>query len=106
MAPRLPESKTAFLQRLRAAAARGETQLRFGAPHLTHAVVREGAAWRVRRLVSDPAAEAAYRAKHSSFMPEHAEMLSVPGPDVALEAATVDELVEKLDAAWARLTGQ
>lgn len=100
MAPRPPESREAFLARLRAAADRVVGQpVRFGAPHHTHAVVLEDGVWRVRRLELDRARADAYRAEHRSFMPEHAEMLSEPGPTVALEAASLAALIAALQTA-------
>jgi hypothetical protein len=104
MAPRPLESKSQFLARLRAAAARGEKQVRFGGHHHTHAVVSETGAWRVRPLVVDPAKAQAFRdANQGMYMPEHHEMLGEPGPTVALEAPTLDEMIARLDVAWAQL---
>lgn len=100
MAPRAPESKQAFLQRLAAAVARGATEVRFGAPHHTLAVVHDAAGWRVRRLVLDPAKGQAYLAAHGMFMPEHAEQLSEPTGAIVLEAATADELARLVDERW------
>jgi len=100
MAPRAPEPKDAFLKRFAAAVAAGRTEIRFGAPHLSHAAVLEDGTWRVRRLVFDPAKGEAYLKEHGMFMPEHAEMLSEPTGESVLEAATADELARLLAAHW------
>lgn len=99
MAPRMPESLKDFAKRFRAAADSGETQIRFGRHHYSHAIVLEDGVWRVRGLVLDHAKAEAYRAEHRMFMPEHAEMLSEPGPDILFEG-TVDEVLAKLPKIW------
>jgi hypothetical protein len=101
MAPRPLESREQFIARLRAVGPGiGRQQLRFGGHHFTHAVVRESGVWRVRRLVVDPAKAEAYRREHGMYMPEHAEMLSEPGPEV-IAAGSLDELIAALQArAW------
>lgn len=100
MAPRPLETRDQLIARLRAAGdAIARTPLRFGAHHFTHAVVVEGGRWRVRPLVLDRAKAEAYRAEHGMFMPEHAEMLSEPGPDIWLEAGSLAELITALAAA-------
>lgn len=93
MAPRALESRDEFLKRLQAAAKDGHTQVRFGQHHFSHAVLLEGGTWRVRRLTLSREKADAYFKKHDMFMPEHAEMLSEPGDDVAFEAPTLDALV-------------
>lgn len=99
MAPRMPESLKDFANRFRAAADRGDSQIRFGLHHYSHAIVLEDGVWRVRGLVLDRAKAEAYRAEHGMFMPEHAEMLSEPGPDILFEG-TVDEILAKLPKIW------
>ncbi|MEW5740948.1 MAG: hypothetical protein AB1938_18655 [Myxococcota bacterium] len=98
MAPRPPETLEQFLARLREAAKAGHSQVRFGLHHFSHAVLREGDVWRVRRLVLEQEKADAYRKKHGKFMREDAEMLSEPGGPVLLEAASVDALVEAFRA--------
>ena len=41
----------------------------------------------------------AYLAEHGRFMPEHAEMLSEPGPDIVLTAGSLAGLVAAIQAA-------
>ena len=99
MAPRPLETRDQFIARLRQAHARGACpELRFGGHHYTHAVVVEGGVWRVRPLVLERAKADAYLAEHGMFMPEHAEMLSEPGPEVLLEASSLDALCVALRA--------
>ena len=102
MAPRMPETLKDFAKRFRAAAKAGETQIRFGRHHYSHAIVLEDGVWRVRGLVLDDAKVEAYRAQHRTFMPEHAEMLSEPGPIVVFEG-TIDEVLAKLPKISAEL---
>ena len=84
MAPRPLEPRELFLERLRASVDRGDGEIRFGASHYSHAVVRESSGWSVRRLSVELAVIEDYRAKNpGSFQPEHVEMLSTPGPIVA-----------------------
>lgn len=102
MAPRPIESRDALIARLRAAGERTIDQpLRFGGRHFTHAVVVEHGAWQVRRLRLERAKAEAYLAEHGRFMPEHAEMLSEPGPDIVLTAASLEGLIAAIQAvAW------
>ncbi len=72
---------------------------RFGSPHHTHVVVHEDGWWRVRRLTLDPDKARAYLEKHGMFMPEHAELLSEPGPQVVLEAASLPALIAAIEVA-------
>lgn len=95
MAPRRPESKAEFLARLRTS----QLPVGVGSPHFSHGVVHEEGAFRVRRLVLRQEKVDAYRRAHSTFMPEHAEMLSEPIGEVVLEAPTLDELIKKIDGA-------
>ena len=99
MAPRSPESIDQFLARLERAAAAGETQVRLGAPHHSHAVCREAEGWSLRRLESDRAAEQKYQQEHGHFMPEHREMLAVPG-EVEISARPLGELLAAIEARW------
>lgn len=99
MAPRPLETREALIARIRAAGARiAREPLRFGGHHHTHAIVVEGGRWQVRPLVLDIARADAYRAEHGMFMPEHAEMLSEPGPEVILDADSLEGLVAALMA--------
>ncbi|HEY0136388.1 MAG TPA: hypothetical protein VGB85_20030 [Nannocystis sp.] len=99
MAPRPPESREQFIRRLRAAGDSVAGQpLGFGGHHFTHAVVVEGGRWSVRRLILDQAKVDAYRAEHRVFMPEHAEMLSEPGPEEVLGADSLAGLVAAIEA--------
>ena len=102
MAPRPLETRAQLVARLRAAGeAIARAPLRFGGHHFTHVVVVEGGRWRVRRLVLDRAKAEAYLAEHGMFMPEHAEMLSEPGPEVWLEADSLAGLIAAIEvAAW------
>src|SRR5690606_25086124 len=100
MAPRALETLDHFIARLREAHARGGCpEVRLGGHHYTHAVVVEGGVFRVRPLILDRAKAEAYLAEHGMFMPEHAEMLSEPGPEVVLEAGSLDALCVALRAA-------
>lgn len=99
MAPRPLETRERFIERLRAHAAEGaRSPMGVGQHHFTHAVVLEDGVWRIRELYLDPAKVEAYRATHSSFMPEHAEALSEPGPEVLLEAASLEALIAGIEA--------
>lgn len=102
MAPRPLETRDGFIERLRGAAGSVARQpLGFGGHHFTHAVVVEDGVWRIRRLWLDPVRVEAYRANHSIFTPEHAELLSAPGPEVVLAAASLEELITALcDRPW------
>lgn len=94
-----PESMERFLARLRAGAPRlATTPVRFGSPHHSHAVVQEGASFRVRQLVLSKEKAEAYLAKHGIFMPEHAALISEPTGRVELEASSLDELIRLLQA--------
>ena len=103
MAPRPLETFEQFKKRLRAAAKRGETQVRFGGHHHSYAACLEDGTWRVRRLVLDQAKADAYLAQHGTFMPEHAEMLSEPGPDFEFDG-TLDEVLNGLAVIWPRVS--
>jgi hypothetical protein len=96
MAPRPLESKEQFLKRLRSA--KGKLPIGFGQHHFSHAVVEEDGVFRVRRLVLPKEKADAYLKQHGMFMPEHAEMLSEPTGEIVHEAATLEELIKKLEA--------
>lgn len=99
MAPRRLETREEFIGRLRRSANRvAQSPLGVGEHHFTHAVVLEDGVWRIRRLYLDPAKVAAYRAEHTTFMPEHVEALSEPGPEIVLEAPSLEALIEGLQA--------
>lgn len=99
MAPRLLESKSEFLERLRAGAGSLEKQpIGFGGHHFSHAVVQEEGVFRVRQLVLPKAKYEAWVKEHQSFMPEHAEMLSEPIGAIVLEAPTLEGLISQLEA--------
>ena len=75
--PRAPSRvEGRLLKRFIATANQGQKQIRFGAPHFTHALCNEDSARRVRRLVSSRTKEEEHRETHRDFMPETAEMLS------------------------------
>lgn len=97
MAPRPLETREQLIERLLRVGDRVvAAPLRFGGHHHTHAVVVESGVWRVRRLTLDRAKAAAYLAEHGMFMPEHAEELSEPGPDVVCEAGSLAGLIAGL----------
>jgi hypothetical protein len=99
MAPRAPESKDAFVKRLRASWKQdGSARVGLGAPHHAHGVVLEGGRLRVRELELPKAKVDAYVAKHRTFMPEHAEMLSEPTGAIVYDAASLEELVQLIEA--------
>jgi hypothetical protein len=100
MAPRPLESRDQLFARIRAAGpAIARTPLRFGGHHFTHVVVVEAGRWRVRPLTLDRAKADAYMKEHGMFMPEHAEMLSEPGPDVLFESDSLEGLLAELTRA-------
>ncbi|MCA9637902.1 MAG: hypothetical protein KC420_17865 [Myxococcales bacterium] len=102
MAPRPPETRENVIARLRRVDPTAEHLcLRFGSPHNTHAVVVEGGRWQIRRLVLDLARAEAFREEHGYFMPENAEDLSEPGPEVILEAPSLTRLIAAIEAARA-----
>jgi hypothetical protein len=97
MAPRAPESVDAVIQRIKKAGERLDRHpVRFGAPHHSHAVLLEAGRYRVRALAAPPEKVEAYRREHSSFMPEHYELLSEPIGAIELDCATLDELIAAL----------
>lgn len=96
MAPRPLESKEQFLKRLRSQ--QGSLPVGFGQHHFSHAVVAEEGVFRVRRLVLPKGKAEAYLKEHGMFMPEHAELLSEPTGEIVLEAPSLQELIEKLEA--------
>lgn len=101
MAPRPLETVEQFATRFRQAARDGQSEVRFGGHHFTHAIVLEDGTWCVRRLVLDPVRAEAFRREHGYFMPETAEMLSEPGGDILLRG-TVDEVLSRLPELWDR----
>lgn len=99
MAPRRLETREEFIARLRRSADNvARSPVGVGEHHFTHAVVLEEGVWRIRRLFLDPAKVAAYRAEQTNFMPEHAEALSEPGPEILLEAQSLEALIAGLQA--------
>ena len=98
MAPMAPMGKKRVLELI---AERG-LPLRFGSPHPCTAIVEQGGVFRVRDLVVDEAdSRAAFeeaRAKKQSFMPENHFGLGKPTGKIHLEAKTLDELREKIEA--------
>ena len=95
MAPRPPEPFDAFLRRVHARSG----PVRFGTPHATHVLLDAAHGVAVRRLMLDPAKAAAFLAAHGRFMPEDAEDLADPGPDVLLEGP-LTEVLASLQATW------
>lgn len=99
MAPRPLESRDALIARIRAAGDRiAHEPLRFGGHHHSHAIVVDRGRWQVRPLVLDRARADAYLKERGMFMPEHAEMLSEPGPEIILEADSLEGLITALMA--------
>lgn len=98
---RQPETLDGLITDLRARAKRGAKRpLHFGGTvSCTHVVVVEGEFWRVRRLVTDRARADANFAAHGIYMPEEGEMVPKPGPDVVLEATSLEGLVAALKSA-------
>lgn len=99
MAPRAPESFAHLVGRLRRAAAEGRRQVAFqarGMSHCTHVVVVEDGRWRLRRWWLDPHKAEAYLKAHGRFMPEDAEAISEPGPEVLLEADDLEAFIVAL----------
>jgi hypothetical protein len=97
MAPRPPESMHEVVRRIREGAAHLSTQpVRFGAPHHSHAVVKEEGRYRVRQLVLSRARADAFLKQHGRFMPENAEDLSEPTGAIEHDFATLDELINAL----------
>ena len=103
MAPRAPESRVHFFRRLRSAIAQGQTEVRFGYHHFSHAVCVEDGLFRIRKLELTAAKANAYLEQHGAFMPEHAEALSTPG-ELVFEGASLDAVVEELDKSGWPLT--
>lgn len=98
MAPRMLETKAQFLVRLKQSwKADGSARIGVGSHHYTHGVVLEGGRVKVRRLVVPEGAAEAHLKEHGSFMPEHAEMLSVPVGDVLYDAASLKELLTLIE---------
>jgi hypothetical protein len=101
MAPRAPETFAHLVTRLRRAAAEGRRQVPFqsrGMAHFTHVVVVEDGRWRLRRWLLDPQKAEAYLKAHGHFMPEDAEAISEPGPEILLEADDVEAFIAALGA--------
>lgn len=99
MAPRLPESFESFATRLPSALAQGQTEVRFGGHHFSHAVCLEAGVFRVRRLETTKEEAEAYLAEHGLFMPEHNEAIAKPRT-LVFEAASLDELLATLKQRW------
>ncbi|MCY0987170.1 hypothetical protein OV203_08545 [Nannocystis sp. ILAH1] len=59
----------------------------------THVVVVEDGVWRIRRAVFERARADANYAACGMYMPEPGEFEYRPGPEVVLEAASMDELI-------------
>lgn len=99
MAPRIPESFDAFAARLERALESGDTEVRFGQYHHSHAVCAEDGVMRVRRLECSDEEAAAYLREHGIFMPEHAEEISRPR-SLVYEARSLDALLLWLANRW------
>jgi len=95
MAPGPIETFGHFVERLSAAFAGGEEQVRFGRHHFAHAVCMEDGGYRVRRLEHTREEAEAFMAEHGMFMPENAEAISTPRT-LVLEAESLDALIETL----------
>ncbi len=102
MAPRAPETLAQLVTRLRRAAAEGRHQVPFqarGMSHFTHVVVVVDGLWQLRRWVLDPQKADAFMKAHGHFMPENAEAISEPGPELLLEADDLERFIAALTAA-------
>lgn len=97
MAPRAPETFDHFVERLRKAMAAGQSEVRFGQHHFSHAVCRETDGWCVRRLECSAEDAEAYMAEHGMFMPENAEELSKP-TSLLYRGDTLDDVIGWLGA--------
>ena len=87
------------MERLAEAVSRGETVVRFGQHHHSHAVCCEDGMFRVRALEVAPEARDAYLQEHGIFMAEHAEQISQPRT-VIFEAPSFEALVSMLSTRW------
>jgi hypothetical protein len=99
MAPRAPETLKAFLKRLDKALRSGETEVRYGLHHHSHAVCVEDGVFRVRRLEHTPEEAEEYMREHGMFMPESAEEISKPRT-LEFEVGTRKALAETLKQHW------
>jgi hypothetical protein len=98
VAPLAPLGKARLLELL----GQGTLPLRFGSPHPCTMVLQEDGVFRMRELVVDAeesrkAGQAAIRAGQG-WMPEHHFALAKPTGRIYLEAKTLDELREKIEA--------
>ena len=97
MAPRPPEPMDEVVRRIRAGADHLATRpVRYGAPHHSHAVVKEDGRYRGRALVLSRDKAEAFLKQHGHFMPENAEDLSEPTGAIEHDCATLDELINAL----------
>ncbi len=103
MAPRAPETLTHLIARLRRAVVDGRRVVPFqarGMSHFTHVVVVDAdGRCTLRRWVLDPKKAEAFLQANGHFMPEDAEAISEPGPEVLLEATGLEEFIVRLKAA-------
>jgi hypothetical protein len=95
----MPETLEAFLSRLKRAIAKGQTEVRLGQHHFSHAVCVEDEHFRVRRLEATREEMDAYRAAHGMFMPESLEEISKPRT-LVFEATSLDAVAKWLAARW------
>ena len=99
MAPRRPETREHFIERLRYAATRNPVPpVRFGGAHYSHVAMMVDGRWQVRGLVVAWARAEAFLRERGRFMPEDAEEIAEPGTRVLLDAADVEALVRELEA--------
>lgn len=96
MAPMPPLGRARALQLVAA----GSLPIHFGSPHPCAAIVEQDGRFRIRDLVIDPAEADASRsaalAARQSWMPENYYALGKPTGPIHCEAATRDELLEKM----------
>lgn len=76
----------------------GSARVGIGSPHHSHGVVLQNGRLQVRRLVLPKEKVDAYLAKHRTFMPEHAELLSEPTGAIVYDATSLEELVQLIEA--------
>ena len=96
MAPVAPLGRDAAIKRVLT----GNVPFSFGSPHPHTAIVEQDGVFRIRQLLIDDADAHASReeaiAKHQSWMAENYYALGKPTGTIHLEAATREELAEKL----------
>ena len=96
MAPVAPTGRARAMQLVAA----GTLPIHFGSPHPCAAIVEQDGVFRIRDLVIDKAeadaASAAAFSRGGSWMPEHYYALGKPTGTIHCEAASRDELLERM----------